>query len=182
MRTPSSPLGRPSTRDRRGGCSSYLMSSCGPRGDAADSVRLAARQCRHARHERSPGTWLPSRPPRGRWTCRVLVSVVGRVDVAGQCGWFCQVRCQDLFRRSHQAPPEEMSLPLSERSLAPNFQWDQPNVTLLESTAYSTNTTLLPPLHVTFHTDALSGLRRVFVSLHFPHVDLAEFCGFRSGE
>ena len=27
-------------------------------------------------------------------------------------------------------------------------------------------------MHTTFHTDALSGLRRVYVSLHFPHVDL----------
>ena len=26
------------------------------------------------------------RPPRGRWTCRVLVSVVGPVDVVGQGG------------------------------------------------------------------------------------------------
>eukprot|EP00964_Phaeocystis_antarctica_P068183 scaffold41312_cov54-Phaeocystis_antarctica.AAC.1 len=59
---------------------------------------LAARQCRQAQHERSRGTWLPS-PPRGRWTCRVLVSVVGRVDVVGQCGSeFCQVGVRTYLR------------------------------------------------------------------------------------
>eukprot|EP00964_Phaeocystis_antarctica_P133526 scaffold97736_cov64-Phaeocystis_antarctica.AAC.5 len=64
-----------------------------------------------AQHERSPGTWLPS-PPRGRWT-HMSSARVGCMS-RGCCGtvWFCQVGVR-TYLRSHQAPPEEMSLPLT---------------------------------------------------------------------